>query len=195
MCQKVWDRVSTQKKGVGRPFPPHYTLEVLENSLSGHNSLSYWNTHLFFFKVRLHRCVDVSRNFRTNPSAKRLNAFVPQLRAQWWVWWFLPKLHLWTIRSRHLHSNFCDIRGYHGKALLWEHLCGRGLALSLLQAPLCGNRYTWKGCFPYYFLGTRWKMFLIPICHKHLQHTMCKMSYPWNTWMTFLDAYQNYNIA
>jgi len=28
----------------------------------------------------------------------------------------------WTNRSRHLHNNFCDIRWYHGKELLWIHL-------------------------------------------------------------------------
>jgi len=34
------------------------------------------------------------------------------------------------------------LRGYHGKALLLAHLCERGLALSPLQAHLCGNHYT-----------------------------------------------------
>jgi len=49
------------------------------------------------------------------------------------LWQFLQKLYPWAIRSRHLYSSFCNISGYHLKALLWLHLCRRGLKLWLLH--------------------------------------------------------------
>jgi len=52
---------------------------------------------------------------------------------------YICTFHRSTCRSLHLHRNFCDIRVYHGKALLWAHLCRRRFALSLPQANSCGN--------------------------------------------------------
>jgi len=54
-------------------------------------------------------------------------------------------LCVWEWRRYTIQYNVCDIRVCDSKALLcWEHLCRRGIALSLLQAQSCSNHHTWK---------------------------------------------------
>ena len=58
----------------------------------------------------------------------------------------LLKLYRWTNQSCHSHSNVCDIRTHHRKALLWAHFCRRCLALSLLQAFMWHTSHLkWRG--------------------------------------------------
>jgi len=111
-------------------------------------------------------------SYHTISMAKKSN-FINYARGDWWAmglcsfvhFMVLPKLYRWANRSRHLHSKICDIRGYHGKVLLWTQLWKRGLAVSLLKAQSCGNHYTWKGeamyCALTVLYGTGQKVFLV----------------------------------
>jgi len=79
-------------------------------------------------------------------------------------------------------------QGYHGKALLWAHLCWRVLALIRLQAQSCGNQYRKAMyCTITFHYGTGRTMFLVLLGHtpcnifiywtsvySHL-HTLCKL--------------------
>ena len=47
---------------------------------------------------------------------------------------FNCQIYHWTNPMRNLHSNFCNIRGYHEEGEAWHWVCWK----------LCGGQYTWK---------------------------------------------------
>jgi len=54
LTQKVWERVPTSRKGVGTPFPPHYTLfcDIHSSQHTAKSSHVYGLMLLYYTAVR-----------------------------------------------------------------------------------------------------------------------------------------------
>jgi len=89
------------------------------------------------------------------------------LKHQKWQHW--PKLYRWANRSRHIHNNFCDIRRYLLKGLLWAHLCRKRCIESTADAFMRQSLHLKRRGYVlhYHFSDlTWWTIFLVPFCHK-----------------------------
>jgi len=75
-----------------------------------------------------------------SPRRKSLLTSLLSIVGDWWGVLATDQLHRYrTNRSRHLHKIFCDIRGHHGKELLWIHLekpCIVSIASAVMEKSL-----------------------------------------------------------